>query len=116
MICYFWESLKPSIKVEMEQQNQESINFEEMVQRAVNMESKVGLRSSTMIRDSDTHFYRSYRLSYNTFLKVQTQGSNNSSRYAEPKLKDPNLALSYNNVAEPTKKEDRKEKKKRFWN
>ena len=31
MICYFREGLKPSIKVEIEQQDRESIDFEEMV-------------------------------------------------------------------------------------
>ena len=42
IICYFREGLKPSIKVEMEQQNQESMDFEQMVKRAVNAEAKVG--------------------------------------------------------------------------
>ena len=36
MIYYFREGLKPFIKVEMEQQDRESMDFEEMVQRAVN--------------------------------------------------------------------------------
>ena len=49
MICYFWQSLKSFIKVKIEQQDRESINFEEMVQKAVNAEAKAGLRSSTMI-------------------------------------------------------------------
>ena len=31
MICYFQEGLKPSIQVEMEQQDMESMDFEEMV-------------------------------------------------------------------------------------
>ena len=31
MICYFWKSLKPSIKVKMEQQDQEFLKSEEMV-------------------------------------------------------------------------------------
>ena len=53
MICYFRVGLKPSIKVEMEQQDREAIDFKEMVQRAVNVEAKAGLRSSAMIRDSD---------------------------------------------------------------
>ena len=32
MICYFRKGLKPSIKIEMEQQIRESIDFEEMMQ------------------------------------------------------------------------------------
>ena len=49
MICYFWEGLKPSIKVEIEQQHWESMNFEELVQKTVNAEAKKGLKSSTMV-------------------------------------------------------------------
>ena len=30
MICYFREGLKPSIKVEMEQEDRESMDFEEI--------------------------------------------------------------------------------------
>ena len=74
MICYFQEALKPSIKIEMKQQNRESMDFEEMVQRAVNAEAKAGLRSSTMVQESDARCFRSHHPSHNTFLKVQTQG------------------------------------------
>ena len=72
MICYFWEGLKPFIKVEIEQQDQKSIDFKEMVQKAVNAEAKAGLRSSTMVRESDAHCPRGYRPSHNTSSKVQT--------------------------------------------
>ena len=72
MICYFRKNLKPFIKVKMEQQNRESIDFEEMVQRAVNAEAKAGLRSNTMVRKSDARCLRGHRPSHNTFSKVQT--------------------------------------------
>ena len=49
MIYYFWKDLKPLIKVEIEKQDWESMNFEEMVQKAVNAEAKVGLRFSIMV-------------------------------------------------------------------
>ena len=42
MICYFRESHKPSIKVEMELQNRDSMNFEEMVQKVANTMAKAG--------------------------------------------------------------------------
>ena len=118
MICYFRKSLKPSIKVKIELQDQESIDFEEMVQKAVNTEVKAGLRSSTMVRDLDAHCPRGHRPSHNTFCKVQTQGSShkNSPHSKEPKPKDPKLAPLRNNTAEPAKKEDRKNKKKRLQN
>ena len=116
MICYFREDLKPSIKVEMEQQDRESIDFEEMVQRAVNAEAKAGLRSSTMVRKLDVRCPRGHRPSHNTSSKVQTQGSKDSSRSEEPKPKDPKPAPLRDNAAEPAKKEDRKERKKKLWN
>ena len=56
----------------MEQQDWESIDFEEMVQRAVNAKAKAGLRSSTMDRDLDTCCPRGHRLFHNTSSKVQT--------------------------------------------
>ena len=38
------------------------------------MEAKTGLRSSTIVWNVDTHYPRSYHLSYNISSKVQTQG------------------------------------------
>ena len=59
----------------MEQQDRESMNFEEMVQKAVNAKAKAGLRSSTMVRESDARCPRGHRPSHNTSSKVQTQGT-----------------------------------------
>ena len=73
MICYFRKGLKPSIKVKIEQQDRESIDFKEMVQRAVKAEAKTGLRSSIMVWESDTHCPKGHRPSHNTSSKVQTQ-------------------------------------------
>ena len=70
MICYFRKGLKPSIKVKIEQLNRESVNFEEMVQKAVNAKAKAGLRSIIMIRNLDICYFRDYRPSNNTVLKV----------------------------------------------
>ena len=102
----------------MEQQDRESMNFEEMVQRAVNAEARAGLRSSTKVRDLDARCPRDHRPSHNTSVKVQTQGSSHkdSSRSKEPKPKDPKPAPSRDNAAEPTKKENRKNKKKKRRN
>ena len=118
MICYFREGLKSSIKVEMEQQDRESIDFEEMVQRAVNAEAKAGLRSSTMVRELDAHCPRGHRPSYNTSSKVQTQGTTaNEPRTKESRSKE---AKSTDGKApvpprsnEPTK--PNRKKKKREW-
>ena len=94
------------------------MDFEEMVQMAVNAEAKAGLKSSTMVRNSDVRCPRGHRLSHNTSSKVQTQGSSHkdSPRSKKPKPKDSKLAPSRDNAAEPAKKEDKKDKKKRLRN
>ena len=87
------------------------------MQRVVNAETKIGLRSSTMVWDWNVYCSKSHRLSYNTSLKVLTQSSNNkdSSRSEKLKPRDSKPAISYNNaMAEPAKKKNRKDKKKRF--
>ena len=94
MICYFREGLKPFIKVEMEQQDLESMNFEKMVQIAVNAKAKAGLRSSTMVRELDARCPRGHHPSHNTSSKVHTQGTTakeprtEESRSKEAKLTD----------------------------
>ena len=116
MICYFWEGLKPFIKVKMEQQDRESMDFKEMVKKAVNVEAKVGLRSSTMVRDLDARCPRGHHPSHNIFFKVQTQVSKDSSCSKKPKLKDLKPVSSRDDVAELAKKKDRKDKKKKLRN
>ena len=84
MICYFWKSLKPSIKIKMEQQVQALASFKEMVQKAINAEVKASLKSNTMVWDSDIHYFRSYCPSHNISLKVQTQSSKDFSILKNP--------------------------------
>ena len=53
------------------------------------MEAKAGLRSITMIRDSNARCPRGYRLSHNTSSKVQTQGiTAKKPRAKEPRPKE----------------------------
>ena len=92
------------------------MNLEEMVEKAVKVEAKAGLISSTMVRDSDAHCPKGHRLSHNTSLKIQTQGSKDFSRSEELKPKDLKPAPSCDNMAETAKKENKKEKKKKFRN
>ena len=110
MICYFRKGLRPYIKVKMEQQDRESIDFEEMVQRAVNAEAKAGLRSSTMVRESDARCSKGHHLSHNIPSKMQTQGTTAKKprtkefRLKEAKLTDgKNPALPRSKSAEPGK-------------
>ena len=73
MICYFQKGLKLFIKIEIKQQDWKSMDFEKMVQRAVNVELKAGLRSSKIIRESDARCPKGHRPSHNTSSKVETQ-------------------------------------------
>ena len=102
MICYFRELLKPSIKAEMEQQNRESMDFEEMIESTVNAEAKAVLRSSTMVRDSDIRCPRGHRSSNNTTAKVQTQGTKDSPS-EEPKIKEVKPTPSRTKASKPSK-------------
>ena len=56
----------------MEQQDQASISFKEMLQKIVNAEAKACLRSSIMVQNLDVYYSKGHRLSHNTFSKVQT--------------------------------------------
>ena len=119
MICYFQESLKPSIKVEMEQQNRASTSFKEIVQRAINAEVKAGLRSSTMVWDLDARCPRGHRSSHNTSSKVQTQGTiAKEFRAEEPRPKEAKQAdgkVSAPPYFHKPVKLTCQEKKKEYW-
>ena len=51
------------------------MDFEEMVQRAVNAEAKAGLKFSTMVWQSDARCPKGHHLFHNISSKVQTQGT-----------------------------------------
>ena len=112
MICYFREGLKPSIKVEIEQQDRESIDFEKMVQTADNAKAKVGLRSSTMVRNSDIRCSRGYRPSNSITAKVQTQGTKDF-HPEEPKVKEIRPTPSRAEASEPSEQACKEKKKKK---
>ena len=107
----------------MEQQDRESIDFEEMVQRAVNAEAKASLKSSAMVRDSDIRYPQNQHSSNNTASKVQTQRT--SAKKPRPEESRPIEAKPAKrkapvpprtNTAESSEqgKKDRKNKKWRF--
>ena len=93
------------------------MNFEEMVQRAVNAEAKAGLRSTIIVRDSDIRYPRDHRSSNNTASKVQTQGTavKDSFHPEELKGKDPKSVPPHDDSAEPAKKENKHKRFKRQW-
>ena len=69
------------------------MNFEEMVQKTVNIEAKVGLRSSIIVWDSDIYCLKDHRFSNSTTSKVQTQKTTaKESKPEESKPKELKLA------------------------
>ena len=65
------------------------MDFEEMMQKAVNAKAEAGLKPSIMVWKSDAHYPRGHRPSHNTFSKVQTQGTTaKKPRTKESKLKE----------------------------
>ena len=114
MISYFRKGFKPSIKVKIEQQDWESIDFEEMVQKAVNAEAKAGLKSSTMVRNLDICYSRGHRLSNSTASKVQTQRTTAKDSHPEElKVKKTRLTPSWAKASELSKQARKKKKKKK---
>lgn len=61
IISYFQEGLKLSVKVKMKQQDQESMNFKKMVQKAVYAKAIPGIRSSIMVWDSNIYCLKGHR-------------------------------------------------------
>ena len=88
------------------------MNFEEIVQRTVNMEAKAGLKSSIIVRDSDIYYPRDHRSPNSTASKVQTQETTPKNFHQkEPKVKDikPNLSRAAE-ASEPLKQARKKKK------
>ena len=55
MIWYFWEGLRPLIKVEIEQRGQEFDSFEELIKKAVDTKAKAALRTYFYTRKTDQY-------------------------------------------------------------
>ena len=85
-----------------------------MVQKTVNAKTKAGLRSSTMVWDSDARCPKGHRPSHNTFSKVQTQGSKDLFCPKKTKSKDLKSVPLCDDAAELPKKDNKKDKKKKF--
>ena len=90
------------------------MDFKEMVQRAVNAESKAGLRSSIIVRDLDIRCLRGHRSSNSTASKVQTQGTTTKdSHLEEPKVKKIKPTPFRAEASKPSEQARKKGKKKR---
>ena len=97
----------------MKQQDRKLMEFEKMVQKAVNTEAKAGLRSSTMVWDSDIRCPRGYCLSNSTALKVQTKGTTIKDFHPEKPKVNETRPTSSRAEASKLSEQGRKEKKKK---
>ena len=86
------------------------------MQRVVNAKIKAGLKSSIMIWDLDIYCPKSHCSSHNTSLKIQIQDFKNFFHSEKSKPRNLKSALSHDNTAKLPKKDNKKDKKKRFWN
>ena len=91
------------------------MNFEEIVQKAVNAKAKAGLRSSIMVWDPDICCPKSH-CSFNiTASKVQTQKiTAKDSHPKELKIKEARLTLSWAEVSKPFEQACKEKKKKKY--
>ena len=58
------------LKLKLSNKNQISISFKKMMQKVVNVKSKESLRSSVIIWDIDSYYFKDYYLFYNIFAKI----------------------------------------------
>ena len=70
MICYFRKGLKPSVQAKIEQRGWELNNFEELVQKAVDVKAKVILQPRSYICDTDQYCLRDSHPAYSTTAKI----------------------------------------------
>ena len=85
MICYFWEGLQPSVKVEMEQHGRELNSFKELVKKAGDAKAMAAIWPRFHARKTDQYCFQGSWLSA---AKTSTQGQPiKDPRVEEPKSK-----------------------------
>ena len=84
-----------------------------MIQKSINVKAKASLKFDIMIWNLDIHCPRDYYPSYNISSKIQIQCFKDFSYSKKLKPKDLKSALSYNNMAKLSKKNYKKDKKKK---
>lgn len=73
MIQYFQEDLKPSIEAKMDQRGRELDSFKELVERAVEAQTKGALQPVSYTHKTDQHCLRENRLAHINVAKAKTQ-------------------------------------------
>ena len=110
MIRYFREGLKPSVRAEMEQRSRKLDNFEELVQKTVDVEAKAALQPRFATRETDQHYPQGTRLANSTNTK--SQGSPiRDPRVEKPKPRTQEATPSHCSKNAETSDKAQKEKK-----
>ena len=73
MICYFRKGLKPSVQAKMEQRSQKFDSLENLVQKAVDVETKAALWPRSYICDIDQDHLRGSYPAHFTTAKIPSQ-------------------------------------------
>ncbi len=112
LICYFRDGLRPSIRAQMDSRNRELDSWEEVLEKAIEAESKASLQSASNTRDMDARCFRGRRPAkkdeVSFFKDPRIEELNSDSQ--EPKS-SPSLQPSRSKSAETSEKKTRKEKK-----
>ena len=82
MIWYFWEGLRPSVRIKIDQRGRELDSFKELVKNIVDAETKAALRPHSYARKTDQHYLRGSRPSA---AKSSTQGQ----AMMDPRVEEP---------------------------
>ena len=82
----------------MKQQDQESVNFKEIVPKILNVKAKAGLNLNIMVQHLDICYPKSHCLFINTTAKVQIQGII-IKRFCPKKSKAKEIKHAYVNIA-----------------
>ena len=77
MVRYFEEGLKPSIKVEIDQDATHLDNYKELVAKTVRAKAKAGLQPSFYVRETDLQILQESQPIHTIVHKVQIQGAMN---------------------------------------
>ena len=84
MLRYFREGLRPSILVELQNEDHELENFLQIVKKAVAAKAKANLRSRAATKDMDQHCPRGSRSANSTAAKNQGQSIKDPRRTEGP--------------------------------
>ena len=113
MVRYFEESLKPSIKAEIDQNATHLDDYEELIVKTVRAEAKAGLWPSSYIRETDIQVLQGNRPAHTTMHKIQTQGA--MSHGDKPRGKGPASTPASTSTDPESLNKARKDKKKKQY-